>query len=360
MANLLNKIFFPKDHKPDHFKALDGIRGIAVLLVMFSHSSNIFVWFHDKMNFTETGKLGVYLFFLLSAYLLDRQIAIALKNGQATWRYWANYLMRRFLRIYPLFFIALLFNYWLVRSGSEYPIQIVDWNDIGQHLLLQRGKRVFWSIPVEFIYYFISPLILLVIGRITKWNPMLFLLGIFLMIAAVVFFTSPLELKPTNTVKYLPIFLIGTLISLAEVMSNAFDKLNKDEKWRWDILAFSAMLVLVLTFRSIYRNYYDALYPFHDEQYYLLYSVLWGILLIVAKNTTGLTNRILSFKPLRFVGVVSFSAYLFHIPVLNFVAYSDYFPHKLRMVIFVILTLLFSTVTYLLVERPLSRIRLKI
>lgn len=356
---IVDKLFFPRDGDQEHFRALDGLRGIAVLLVMFSHSSNIFVWFHHTLDFTEAGKLGVYLFFILSAYLLDRQIALAIKNGTANSRYWANYLLRRFLRIFPLFFIALLFNYFLYRNGSPYPIQIEDLEDIKQHLLLQRGKRVFWSIPVEFIYYFISPLLLYAIGKLTSWKPLMFMLATFWIIAAVGFITNPLDLAPTSTLKYLPIFLVGTLISVAEVMSNVFSNINDRDSKRWDVLAILAILLLVFTFRTVYRDLYNSDYPYHDEQYFLLYSVLWGILLIVAKNSNGVVNRILKFKPLRFIGVISFSAYLFHIPILNFVADSGYFPHKLRMYFFILITVAFSTITYLLVERPLSKVRLK-
>ncbi len=360
MRPLTSKFFFSRDDRPDHFKALDGLRGIAVLLVMFSHSSNIQVWFHHTLNFTETGKLGVYLFFLLSAYLLDRQIVIALQEGRADLRYWMNYLLRRFMRIFPLFFLALLFNYALYSNGSPYPIHIVDWQDIFDHLMLQKGKRVFWSIPVEFIYYFISPVLLFLIGKLTNWKPLLYTVATFFLIVVIGFFTQPLELSNINTIKYLPIFLIGTLLSVTEVMGNAFASMKGTDQRNWNRLAWLSFLVIILTFRVIAREFYGSNYPFHEQEYYLLYAMLWGIMLVIAKHSASSWNRFLCWKPLRFIGVISFSAYLFHIPILNFCAESGVFPHKLRMVFFVLLTVLFSTVTYLLVERPLSKVKLKL
>lgn len=98
-----NKLFFPHDNKSDHFKALDGLRGVAVLFVVFSHAANVNIYFHEWINFQKVGKIGVYLFFVLSAYLLDRQIALSLINKRSSIKYWTNYFLRRFLRIYPLY-----------------------------------------------------------------------------------------------------------------------------------------------------------------------------------------------------------------------------------------------------------------
>ena len=108
-------LFFPHDHRELHVKSLDGLRGIAVLFVVLSHSSieGFFSW--SPLDFKGIGKTGVYLFFILSAFLLDRQIIFKLRKGQADNLYWLNYVIRRFLRIYPLFAVALIVD-WLVTT----------------------------------------------------------------------------------------------------------------------------------------------------------------------------------------------------------------------------------------------------
>ena len=77
-----NNLFFPNEEKPEHIKSLDGLRGIAVLFVLLAHSSHIHINIYHEINLGALGRIGVYLFFVLSAYLLDRQIALAFLNNK--------------------------------------------------------------------------------------------------------------------------------------------------------------------------------------------------------------------------------------------------------------------------------------
>ena len=95
---LLDRVFFPHDNKLNHVKSLDGLRGVAVLMVLLSHSSNQELYLFG-MDFKGIGSFGVYLFFILSSYLLDRQIAQNLLKHKTNKGYWMNYALRRFLRI---------------------------------------------------------------------------------------------------------------------------------------------------------------------------------------------------------------------------------------------------------------------
>ncbi|MEX0687039.1 MAG: acyltransferase [Pirellulales bacterium] len=142
---------------PSRLAALDGLRGLAVLFVLLSHASKHFPVLHPMFNFRGAGKFGVYLFFLLSAYLLDRQIALAMRHGEQD--YWGNYFLRRVLRVYPLFTVALVLHLLLTRLGITTVIE--TWQDVAAHLTLREGKGVFWSIPVEMTYDLVSPVILL-------------------------------------------------------------------------------------------------------------------------------------------------------------------------------------------------------
>ncbi|RZL18764.1 MAG: acyltransferase, partial [Pedobacter sp.] len=88
--------------------SVDGLRGVAVLLVFLSHTSNQGFFLFPFLNLAGIGKEGVYLFFVLSAFLLTLPF---LERGNNAFRKLplANYFLRRFFRIYPLYLFFLLF-----------------------------------------------------------------------------------------------------------------------------------------------------------------------------------------------------------------------------------------------------------
>src|SRR3989304_4428634 len=154
-CKLITRVYLSKNSSHNlQVDSLDGLRGVAVLFVLFSYICNTGLTIPPFLNFSGSGKYGVFLFFTLSAYLLTTPL---LKNNYnlLNRRLWLNYFIRRTLRIYPLFFIVLLANI-LIFSVLKQEIAIrLSWRDVLNHLMLQDGKSIFWSIPVEFKYYFV-------------------------------------------------------------------------------------------------------------------------------------------------------------------------------------------------------------
>ncbi|MEO6758646.1 MAG: acyltransferase, partial [Saprospiraceae bacterium] len=90
---------------PGKIPALDGVRGIAVLVVMFDHFLlRPLVPDTPAWKLIDSGWLGVDLFFVLSGYLITG-ILLDTKNRP---RYWATFFSRRALRIFPLYYFAVL------------------------------------------------------------------------------------------------------------------------------------------------------------------------------------------------------------------------------------------------------------
>ncbi|MCW5519186.1 acyltransferase [Aureitalea sp. L0-47] len=347
--------FFPHDQKQDHFKALDGLRGIAVLFVLLSHSSNANLFFHEYINLQKIGKVGVYLFFVLSAYLLDRQIALVFRNKQSSQLYWKNYFLRRFLRIYPMFVLALALYGLLNYTGVNTVID--EWMDIPLHMLLVKGESIFWSIPVEFKYYFISPIIIWFCHKFLKWNKLLLLLFFVIIIGA----TLGLELRynypDTSTTRFFPIFIVGTMLSIYELLFG--DKLNrKIEPYVMNILGILAFAGILITIPYFFTQLFGFELYFHSAKLFVPYATAWGLILLAAKYGKGIVKTILEFKFLRYIGAISFSMYLFHMPILNIVVDSGA-PKGTKIYLFFLITIIFSSCSYLLVERPLSKIRIR-
>ena len=333
--------FFAGDEHPDHHKPLDGLRGLAVLMVVFGHGANHGLGPFGPDSMMIRGKLGVYLFFVLSAYLLDRQIIKMFQQGRAQWDYWRYYFSRRVLRIFPLFYLALVV--FRVANAAGLKVVIHSWGQLWEHLALQRGDHIFWSIPVEFKYYLISPILLYFFHRVLRWN--LWAMGITFAALFVGVYQYSVRWQPdgTSTLLYLNIFLMGTLVAVLERCVpnfwNALRTFKPASSLGWSvILAFSLWSWKMDDFTSINT--------------FLPAAALWSIAL-AATFGPGWWASLLSFKPLRWVGKVSFSMYLFHIPVLMCVKILDWNPAVLWMV-YLSATAVVCAVTYLCVEYPLQ------
>jgi peptidoglycan/LPS O-acetylase OafA/YrhL len=366
MMKSFNKFFSPQDLHQERFKALDGLRGIAILFVLLSHSSNENIYFFN-LNFQGIGKTGVYLFFVLSAYLLDRQIALALLSGKARRLFWLNYFLRRFLRIYPLFFIGLFLFAIITRSGTDTGISLSS--SIPLHLLLIQSKSIFWSVAVEFKYYFLSPLLLIFFHWVLKWKPFATLLCFIAIIATAILFRNQLGIN--STFLYLPIFLIGTMIAVYELILKIKPWMGRRTffiEWAGiltrhpliiDGVAGLAFLIILVSTPHYFKKFFGLAPNFLDPLFLFPYGILWGMVLVSAKYGVGILRSFFGLKLFRFLGVISYSLYIFHIPVLILVdsAFLN-IPQQFKIEAFFVMVILLSTISYLLIERPLSRIRL--
>ena len=140
--------------------ALDGLRGVAVLIVVLSHLSNAELFLLPGLDFRGTGKYGVFLFFVLSAFLLTRPL-LGSSFPLADAKGWARYALRRILRVFPLYWLALLVNWGVTQWAPTPAMPSLSTDELVRHLLLQEGKGVYWTIPVECSYYLVLPFVAL-------------------------------------------------------------------------------------------------------------------------------------------------------------------------------------------------------
>jgi peptidoglycan/LPS O-acetylase OafA/YrhL len=157
----------------EYYKPLDGVRGMAALMVMWFH----FYWVGNNQLISAIrkasvfGQTGVSLFFVLSGFLITR---ILLFNKQNPANYFGNFYIRRSLRIFPLYFLFLGIYYFLVPLFFHTPYipsgeQVYFWTYLQNFSQTfgwnGKGPDQFWSLAVEehfylfwpFLIYFLNP-----------------------------------------------------------------------------------------------------------------------------------------------------------------------------------------------------------
>lgn len=177
----------PSPARPAHAPALDGVRGIAIALVLVHHTKHFFAipdWFG---GLSEAGWSGVDLFFVLSGFL----ISTILLRGKGRPRQLRTFWARRALRIFPLAYLVLLTLYVGVQVGAPgmlNPIPTETWwwfalyaGNI--HITLHGwpplgGLATVWSLAIEEQYYMVWPLVVRFLPRVVLPLFLLVLVGI--------------------------------------------------------------------------------------------------------------------------------------------------------------------------------------
>lgn len=338
----LRRHLLPHESGRGHQPELDGFRGFAVLTVLLAHSSH--AGLHPfGLDFDHFGSVGVYLFFVLSAYLINRQMLDALERRSAHPRFWLRYALRRLLRIYPMYLLALLANLALQRGGLE--SLIPSWNDLANHLMLRDARGVFWTLPVEITYYLLSPAVVLLLWPLYRVRPWL-AMAVLLTAIASLWFLRFLHLPLPLALRFAPVLGFGTLLALLQRRLSLPGGIGL------------ALFALILTsIPSASRLLYGT-YPFYAYPYTLAYGLAWMLILYQALYHEVALSALGRWLPLRYLGALSFSIYLLHLPVLTL---CQHFLDPAWVVPgFWIGTLALSFTTFTFVERPLALLKIRL
>lgn len=305
----------PPRTRGEHVQALDGLRGLAVLIVIASHLS-IAGWL-PQPGLVGTGKSGVYLFFVLSAYLLSHAMLGRSRADLARAGYWVNYALRRVLRIWPLYLVILLASWVLTRQGVTAWHYQLDSAALWRHLTLREGQSVLWSIPVEFTFYLWLPGICLALAWLRDrpggrwWG-----LGLLLVLGLWAGWRWPAVEAPTNGIQlgyYLVVFLSGVGAAWLEREWPGM----RGHARAWRVLGWSAVVALVLATPGLWAGLGATFDPEMNHRWFTAFGLGWALLLLSVLWGRGALSRFFSCAPMRLIGVVSFSAYLWHMPVLQ-------------------------------------------
>ncbi|BDM81966.1 acyltransferase family protein [Acaryochloris marina] len=364
----LQSLFFGARTSKSWMASLDGLRGIAVLLVVATHSKRLlglpweqmFLGHYFQAAGTIYGRTGVYIFFILSSFLLTSHMmreTIELKSAKT----WINYALKRFIRIYPLYLFVLVV--YLIFPGFKFELK-----DLISHVLLQEAFNHFWTIVVEFKYYLFFPFVVGIIVLLFKRDfkaSTLFLLSAIIVTEGAnvaVDFTSRLSVLP-----HIPIFLLGSLAAVVNAKLTAvFDPENPKQRRWMSILANTSFVLIVFNFPNLVsRPLWDTVFQANyvrlsaNHGFYTYQAILICVLLVTHLHTDGWIKKVLENVALRFVGIVSFGVYLWHIAVLGYLESKLNAPGYIQFASVFVVTILLSAITYLLFEKPFMRIKLR-
>ena len=347
--------------RQQHYDALDGLRGLAVLIVIASHLSLLGFGLLPGLRLGGIGKSGVYLFFVLSAFLLTRLLLERAPARFADARLWAAYALRRVLRIWPLYLVVLLLSWVLTRAGVGWWHYQLDDAGVLRHLALREGQSVLWSIPVEFKFYLWLPLMAFALAWMAarRW-PLAAQAGAWVLALVIVAWLWPPAATATNDVRlgpYLALFLCGGAAAAVDLHLGQRRSPGAVRAWGVAGLAACAAFVLTLpeTWAALAGTAVDAR---RTHTWFVFFGVTWAALLLSVLHGPRWLRAPFAWPPMRLLGIVSFSAYLWHMPVLFALRAAGARDWPLAGWWVLAATVAVAMASFLLVERPWRDVRL--
>jgi len=322
------------------------------------------MYFAPFLDLRGIGKSGIFMFFLLSSFLLTLPM-LGKRKEIFTLPVMSHYWQRRFFRIYPLYTLYLLMavaSTWLMASrlgrvGEGIPFSL-DWRDFFNHMTLQEGKGVTWSIAVEFKFYFILPFVVFAFAsvrsrglRITVLFSVLLLLLFHVISPASGSATSDPRLLP-----YMPIFIIGVLLAVMQHDINRKLPYAEHVKRACRYLGYVGVVGIVVMTPLVFSRLVNSIPSDHFHKQFILYSLLWSFVLLSAVNVRGVLQRFFSLPILRFYGALSFSLYLFH-PIFIRLVQSLEANRYLGAWLVLLASTVSSYVSFRLLEGPVSKFK---
>lgn len=233
------------------------------------------------------GKYGVWLFFVLSSFLLTKNYVLTNSSKQ-------EYVLGRIFRILPLYFICI--TVYSVANTIKPTIFEIALTIFGLF-----GPLHLWTIPVEFCFY----MILLIIWLIPSQSSRNIIMGLMAFSSIIALNYIPKDSSSINVLWYIPSFYCGYILALMMPRLSAFK--------------FGAVIPIVIMtgFIFLIPGFQLLLFKIEPSPYlmnmYFPLSVLWGIFILTILNTKSkLIDRIFKSNLLLFLGKISYSGYLFH------------------------------------------------
>jgi len=300
----------------NHRLEIDGLRAIAVLPVIL---------FHAGFSIFSGGFVGVDIFFVISGYLITCLVVDEMDKGSFAL---ADFYERRARRILPALFFMMLCTLpfawlWMLPldlkgySLSLFAVPLFSSNiafymDLGYFDTANELKPLLhtWSLSVEEQYYLLYPIFLLATWKFGK-NRAPFALSL-VVIASLLFAqwcSTPhasfsFYMLPTRSFE----IALGALVSMIGFRNKYFETVHEAVGQSASLIGLALILFAVFSF--------DKSTP--SPSFYTLIPIIGASLVLMFSNTRNAVGELLGSKPFVGIGLISYSAYLWHQPLFAF------------------------------------------
>ncbi|MGR3809047.1 acyltransferase family protein [Jiulongibacter sp. NS-SX5] len=302
-----------------YIKSLDGLRFLAVTLVLADH------WSGDKLGFPAS-YLGVCMFFVLSGFLITRILLKAKEKDETENRTHGfslkQFYIRRTIRIFPLYYLVLAILFVLNVSPVREQIGWLASYMTNNYIAFKAGwlgsVDHLWSLAVEEQFYLFFPFVVLFLPLQKLSKAFYFLIALSIGLRAYFYFSGqswilPYVLMPTC----LDAFAAGGLLAYWSFYDNKkiLNSLQKPVSLAIGLLQY---IICVYILKSIGEghNLVSVIFLRFSET---LLSI--SIIVYLLKPSGNLLKSIFEWNPLVYIGKISYGIYIFH----NFV-YNEYHP----------------------------------
>lgn len=326
-----------------YYPALDGLRGYAALMVLFYHAQLI-AW----------GWIGVNIFFVLSGFLITRNLLQSKGNPG----YYKSFFIKRITRVFPIYYLMLFstiaWSFYRNASNADawMYILLVQNFKLGLHNIVTDFSNWFdhtWTLAVEEQFYLLFPFI------VANFNNRAFKMVCMLLITAgtIATITIPLIygsnlLNIFNTISCMPFLCGGALLA------NAGAKEGKRISVR--LLVISTVVLAGLFIAVYFTMLPGSIQSSHTQegQAYFITAIPLLIFAIqfLVNNRNTITTLLFENKIIIYVGKISYGLYLYHFPV-----FMLCFAHKLPVIASFAITFCLAALSWHFVEKPILSLR---
>lgn len=350
LLSAFQDVTYKKSSYGSSIAVLDGLRGLAVIIVLASHT--------NSFGMSGQGSLGVILFYFLSGYVLSVPFASGTqkKINIASFK---RFTINRLLRIVPVYWVIAGLTTLYLNKNLEWYL----WN-----ISFVKGWNHFWSVAQEVRFYILFPVVVFILSFIKNKFFKVGILALLIFLAYKYKFTHKVDMLDGRYVHfYIFMFLGGAfacflvdLFKSWEVVLNGYIK----NAFLW--LTFLIFLFLFLSSEFVFSNFWSKIFTELPNKYNMngwTHPVLWLYLFIIfffsiTLYQEGTVYKVLSSYIFRHIGLLSYSIYLIHVIILIQFQKIGFSRETLFWAVF-ICSYLFSIVSYSFIEKPFLSLKIK-